>query len=104
MMLFPALVKSLPRGQYEAESAVFLSFGFLNRAVRQPENEYQLVQEEMFTDATNILNENYEKAFGATACSQNFHLVGSHLREIWEECGPMMNYSAYPFEGLYAEI
>ena len=103
MILFPALVKSLPR-ECDSEKAVFLSFGFLNRAVRLPDDEYAKVEEEMITDAVNILNTHYEKAYGATACSYNFHIVGSHLPEIREQGGPMTEYSAYPFEGLYAEM
>ena len=75
----------------------------MNRVVRLPENEYQHIGRELFKDAENILNHNYEKVYGPTAGTYNFHIVGSHLDEIREH-GTLTTYSAYPFEGMYAEM
>lgn len=102
LFLFPTIVKVLGVG-YSHEKSVFLSFGFLNRAVRMPDNEYENLDPEMFDDAENILNEHYEKAYGTTAGSYNYHIVGSHLKELRFH-GPLTNYTAYPFEGMYAEL
>lgn len=104
LFLFPLLVQSLGQG-YGHEKSVFLSFAFLNRAVRLPDDEYALIPAEMFDEAVNILNEHYEEAFGSTAGSYNYHIVTSHLRELREFAeGPLTNYSAYPFEGMYADM
>lgn len=102
LFMFPVLVKCLGP-QYGHEKSVFLSFGFLNRAVRMPDEEYNNIPEDMFLDAVNILNEHYEEAYGPTAGSYTFHIVGSHLREIREH-GPMTKYSAYPFESMYGDM
>lgn len=73
--------------------------------MRNPNEEHAIIPPEMITDATNILNEEYERAYGKTAFSYNIHIVGSHLPEIREAIGgPLTEYSAYPFEGLYAEV
>ena len=85
------------------EKSVFLSYSFLSRAMRLPDEEYGAIPEEMIVEAESILNEHYTAAYGETAGSYNFHIVGSHLREIRRQ-GPMTQYTAYPFEGLYAEL
>lgn len=102
LFMFPAIVKCLGNG-FGHEKSVFLSFGFLNRAVRMPDEEYENIPLDMFNDAVNILNDNYENAYGATAGSYNYHIVASHLRELREH-GPLTRYSAYPFEGMYAQM
>ena len=71
--------------------------------MRLPEAEYQAIPTEMIEEAESILNDHYPKAYGDTAGSYNFHIVGSHLREIRQQ-GPMTEYTAYPFEGLYSEL
>lgn len=102
LLMFPVIVNVLGPG-YGSEKSVFLSFGFMNRAVRMPDEEYKNIEEDMFVDAENILNEHYEKAFGQTAGSYNYHISSSHLRELRRH-GPLTEYTAYPFEGMYAEM
>ena len=68
-----------------------------------PDEEYHSIDPQMFEDAVNILNEHYEKAYGMTAGSYNYHIVGSHLKELREH-GPLTEYTAYPFEGMYSEL
>ena len=102
LFMFPVLVKCLGEA-YRHEKSVFLSFGFLNRAVRMPDEEYEQIPESMFDDAVNILNANYEEAYGPTSGTYNYHIVASHLKEL-REFGPLTKYSAYPFEGMYAEL
>ena len=82
---------------------MFLSYAFLSRAMRMPDEEYGGIPEGMVEEAESILNYHYPKAYGETAGSYNFHIVGSHLQEIRKQ-GPLTDYNAYPFEGLYAEL
>ena len=102
LFLFPIVVRCLPVEKGH-EKSVFISFGFLNRAMRLPEEEYEFVEESVIDDVTNILNDNYEKAYGQTAGSYNYHMVSAHLKEIRAQ-GPLTQYSAYPFEGSYSEL
>ena len=102
LLLFPVIARHLEASKRH-EKAVFLSFGFLNCAMRLPDQEYHCVPVGQIDDAIGILNESYEKAFGVTAQTYNFHIVASHLKELREQ-GPLTRYTAYPFEGSYAEL
>ena len=102
LFMFPMILRSLgnTRGH---EKSVFLAFSFLSRAMRLPDKEYTRIPLEMLEEAESILNNHYPKAYGDTAGSYNFHIVGSHLREIRKQ-GPLTEYNAYPFEGVYSEL
>ena len=102
MFMFPSIIRSLPSDRPH-EKSVFLSFSFLSKAMRLPDEEYVNIPEVMVEEAESILNAHYPRAYGDTAGSYNFHIVGSHLREIRAH-GPLTEYNAYPFEGLYAEL
>ena len=102
LFAFPLIVRCIPQHKGH-EKSVFISFGFLNRAMRLPEDEYQGIDQEMIDTAFNILEEHHEKAFGQTANTYNFHIISAHLKEIRAH-GPLTTYTAYPFEGSYAEL
>ena len=103
MFMFPVLIRHLESSKGH-EKSVFLAFSYMNRAVRMPQEEYSEIPEDSFNDALNILNENYDQAYGETANSYNFHIVSAHLKEIREQQGPLTNFTAYPFESSYAEL
>lgn len=86
------------------EKKIFIAYGFLSRAYRLPEDEYEFVPHEMLQTATEFINDNYAEAYGETAGSYNFHFVSAHLPEIREKQGPFTEHNAYPFEGSYAEM
>ena len=71
--------------------------------MRLPDLEHQTVPDEMIERAITLLNEHHEAAFGVTAGTYNFHIVASHIREIRAH-GPLTDNTAYPFEGLYADL
>ena len=102
MFLFPLILRSLGAGKSH-EKSVFLAFSFLSRCMRMPDEEYDLIPIAMIEKASDILNYHYIQAFGDTAASYNFHIVGSHLREI-RRYGPLTSLNAYPFEGTYSEL
>ena len=102
LFLFPILVRCLPSSK-EHEKSVFISFGFLNRAVRLPDDEYQNINEDLIDCALNILEEHYEKAYGVTANTYNFHVISAHLKELRAPY-PLTQHTAYVFEGSYAEL
>ena len=79
LFLFPIIVRCLPSSKGH-EKSVFIAFGFLNRAVRLPDDEYQNINEDYIDSALNILEEHYEKAYGVTANTYNFHVISAHLR------------------------
>ena len=64
--MFPVIVRHLEHGKGK-EKSVFLAFGFLNRAMRMPDEEYNEIPEDCIDDALNILNEKYDQAYGETA-------------------------------------
>ena len=73
--------------------------------MRMSNDEYQEIPVHELHTAMEVLNGSYEAAYGKTANSYNYHLVASHLLEIREQMnGPLTKYSAYPFEGSYAEL
>ena len=100
---FPVIAKCLEPAKLR-EKKIFTAFGFLSRAYRLPEDEYEYVPREMLNIATNYINDNYTQAFGETAGSYNYHMVSAHLPEIRERQGPFTMHNAYPFEGSYAEM
>ena len=102
LLLFPAILKCLGPDKRH-EKSVFMSYSFLSRAMRMPDNEYMEIPEEMIDAATDILNRHYEAAFGPTAGTYNAHIVSSHLKQI-REAGPFTNHNAYPFEGMYSDM
>ena len=102
LFLFPLIVRALPHDKNH-EKSVFLSFSFLSRAMRLPDAEYAAIPQEMIVEAESILNHHYPRAYGDTAGTYNFHIVASHLQEIRKQ-GPLTEFNAYPFEGLYAEL
>ena len=102
MYLFPMIVRALGPLKIH-EQSVFLSYAFLSRCMRMPDDEFEVIPDAMITKATDILNHHYIAAYGETAATYNFHIVGSHLQEIRQH-GPFTRYNAYPFEGLYAEL
>ena len=71
--------------------------------MRLPEEEYAFVREDMIDEALNILNEHYEKAYGVTANTYNFHIISAHMKHLREN-GPLTTYTAYPFESSYSEL
>ena len=102
--LFPLLVRCLGQDKPH-EKSIFISLGYLSRAMRLPDEEYNAIDRDIIADASNIFNEHYAAAFGPTAGSYNFHLFGSHLEEIREFLGgPFTASNAYPFEAQYAEM
>ena len=102
LFMFPMIVRVLGPAKVH-EQSVFLAFSFLSRCMRMPDSEYDLIPDDMITKATDMLNHHYPLAFGATAGSYNYHIVGSHLQEIRQH-GPLTEFNAYPFEGTYAEL
>ena len=102
LFFFPIAVKCLEIEKF-CEKAVFISFSFLSRAFRLPDDEFSQVPELELQEAVNILVHNYEGAFGLTACNYNYHHVTSHLKK-YREKGPFTEFSAYAFEGTYAMV
>ena len=102
MFLFPLMENCLELEKFR-EKSVVLSFAFLARAYRLPSDQFELVQEKDLKEAVNILAENYEGAFGQTACTYNYHHVVSHLSK-YREKGPFTEFSAYSYEGTYATV
>ena len=100
---FPIVLHCLEE-EKQNEILVFLSYAFLSRAVRLPEEEYQMVPPDMLQLAIDILVPNYTEAYGVTAGTYNSHHVFAHLLEIREELGPLTQHTSYPFEGTYAEL
>ena len=86
------------------EKSVMLAFAFLARAMRLPNEEYEKIPKEMIYRAGNILMENHEKAFGSTAGTYNFHIVGCHLDFIRDQIGPFTDINAYVFESSYGNL
>ena len=80
-----------------------MSFCFLSRCMRLPEEEYELVKDDMIDEALNILNDHYDKAYGLTANTYNFHIISAHMKQLREH-GPLTKYTAYPFESSYSEL
>ena len=104
LFAFPLIVRCLPKSKGN-EKSVFMAFGFLNRAMRMPEEEYRGIPEAFLLEAMEILNGAYEAAYGRTANSYNYHIVASHLMDIRDKMnGPLTKYTAYPFEGSYGEL
>ena len=102
LLMFPWIVRSLPPSKGH-EKSVFISFGFLNRAMRLPDQEYRDIPFSMIKKAEAILSKEYELAFGPTANSYNYHNVSSHLLKIREE-GLFTDYSAYAFGRSYGDL
>jgi len=103
LYLFPIIVRCLPASGKGHEKSVFLAFSYLNRCMRLPEEEYQHVAEDMIDEALNILSDSYEKAYGLTACTYNYHLVTAHFKHLRAH-GPLTTHTAYPYESSYAEV
>lgn len=103
LFLFPVVSKCLGPEKLR-EKKLFTAYGFLSRAYRLPEEEYEYVPVETLQTATKFINDNYTQAYGETAGSYNFHFVSAHLDEIRERQGPFTMHNAYPFEGSYAEM
>ena len=103
MYAFPILIGCLG-AEKSNEKSVLLSFAFLSRAMRLPEEEYQKIPAEMIDRASNILLECHEKAFGPTAGTYNYHIVGCHLPFIREQLGSFSKISAYCFESSYGDM
>ena len=87
----------------EGSREVCLHCLWLPQPSNAPPGEYQRLGKPMIDEAMNILSDHYEKAYGRTAGSYNYHVVSAHLREIRAH-GPLTQYSAYPFEGSYSEL
>lgn len=102
LFLFHHIIHCLEPAKHH-EKLVFLSFSFLSRSMRLPEEEYECVPEAMVDRAVLILNNHYEAAYGITAGTYNYHIVASHLKEI-REAGPLTCNNAYPFESTYSEV
>lgn len=102
LFLFPIIVRCLPSTKGH-EKSVFIAFGFLNRAICLPDNEYRNINVDDIDSALNILEEHYEKAFGQTANMYNFHIISAHLKELRAHY-PLTQHSAYVFEGSYADL
>ena len=103
MFAFPVIAKCLEPAKLK-EKKIFIAFGFLSRAYRLPEDEYEFVPRRILDTATDYINDNYTHAFGETAGSYNYHIVSAHLPEIRDLQGPFTCHNAYPFEGSYAEM
>ena len=101
LLMFPAILKCLPDKPHE--KSVFLSYCFLSRAMRLPDNEFRFIEEDMIDSVLDILNQHYEAAYGVTAGTYNAHIVSSHLKEL-RQFGSFTENNAYPFEGLYADM
>ena len=86
------------------EKSTILAFAFLARAMRLPQDEFDLIPEEMIDRASQILLEHHERAFGATSGTYNCHLVGCHLKFIRENLGPFTDKNAYLFESSYGDL
>lgn len=102
MYYFPIVVEVLELQKFR-EKSVFLSFGFLARAFRLPDAEYEELKEDDIREATNILADSYEAAYGITACNYNYHHVTAHLLK-YRKKGPFTDFSAYQYEGTYAGV
>ena len=102
MFLFPLILECLEIEKFR-EKSVFLSYAFLVRAFRLPDEEFELVSQNNIDEAVNILVHSYEGAFGQTACTYNYHHVVSHLSK-YREKGPFTEFSAYGYEGTYATV
>ena len=48
-----------------------MAFTFLNRAVRLPDQEYVMIDQDMLTMAEEIIDDLYNICFGDTACTYN---------------------------------
>ena len=103
MFAFHILVSCMGRDKIH-EKSVMLSFAFLSRAMRLPDAEYQYIPESMIDRASQILSEHHELAFGPTAGSYNYHIVGSHLKFIRDQIGSFTEHNAYVFESSYGDI
>ena len=100
--MFPAILRNLGHDKGH-EKSVFTAFGYLNRAMRLPEDEFLNIPEDHIDDALNILNEHYEQAYGRTANTYNYHIISAHLKEIRGQ-GPLTKFTAYPFESSLSLI
>ena len=103
MFTFHLLVSCMGREKTH-EKSVILSFAFLSRAMRLPTEEYQNIPENMIDRASQILSEHHELAFGQTAGSYNYHIVGSHLKFIRNQIGSFTEHNAYVYESSYGDI
>ena len=103
MFAFHILIACLePSKKYE--NPLILAFAFLSRAMRLPTAEYEAIPDEIIERASIILSECHEKAFGPTAGTYNYHIVGSHLKFIREQIGPFTDMNAYIFESSYGDM
>jgi hypothetical protein len=103
MFAFHVIIASLEIYKQHEKSTV-LAFAFLARAMRLPEAEFQEIPENMIDRACEILRESHEKAFGVTAGSYNYHLVGCHLKFMRETLGKFTDHNAYVFESSYGDL
>ena len=100
----PIILPCLPR-EKNGEKSIYMAFTFLNRAVRLPDQEYVMIDQDMLTMAEEIIDDLYKICFGDTACTYNFHHTVTHLRHIRDKLGgPLTKLSAYPFEGSYSDM
>lgn len=103
-VVFPLIVRCLEE-EKAAEKSLLLAFAFISRACRLPDGEYQCIPKNMLDNAMNIMSESFDLAFGRESGTYNTHITFAHLRHIREFQGePFTEFSAYEFEGSYAEM
>ena len=103
MFAFHVMMACMEPGKNH-ERSILLSFAFLARAMRLPDNEYNYVLQSSIDKAGDILNESHERAFGQTAGTYNYHIVGCHLDFLRQNLGSFTDTNAYMFESSYGDL
>ena len=101
LFFFPLVINCIERNAKERR--LWLLLAFMIRACVLPSEEFHKVNLDELEYCCQEFYKLYEQLFGASNCSYNTHVVGSHLIEI--RChGPLTLTSAFGFESFYGEV
>lgn len=85
------------------ERKLWLLLAYMLRACTVPNKEFQPIPLKDIDYCADAFYSLYEALFGATNCTYNTHMVGSHFLEMRYH-GPLTSTSTFPFESFYGEM